>query len=248
MKSFRNSQVRFRLLSFAASRAGQLAACLMLVAASAQAQFTYTGNSNLNSPQTYDGLGVDSALNPHTLGTTSDSDYIGNGSGNSGSLTVLSGSLTITNSDFKVGVSGGTGALYLGQNATLNVESVGSWGPGIGQNSSSMGTLVVSNNATLNINVGGISEQRLTWGINTATIVATVLGGSINVTNGTGTTDDQRGFSIGAQNGTATVNLLAGTITDTMPLPFGLGGQYQTMNSASTWASPSPSGKTAALG
>src|ERR1035438_9807648 len=83
---------------------GMLAACLMLVAASAQAQFTYTGNSDINSAQTYDGLGVDSALNPKSLGTTGDNDYIGNGAGNTGSLTVLSGSLTITNSDFKAGV------------------------------------------------------------------------------------------------------------------------------------------------
>src|ERR1039458_1996248 len=55
------------------------ALALSLLASSAQAQFTYTGNSNINSAQTYDGLGVDSALNPKSLGTTGDNDYIGNG-------------------------------------------------------------------------------------------------------------------------------------------------------------------------
>ncbi|HEX9045511.1 MAG TPA: LamG-like jellyroll fold domain-containing protein, partial [Verrucomicrobiae bacterium] len=214
---------------------------LVLVAASAQAQFTYPGNADLNAAQIYDGLGVDSAMNPHTMGTISDGDYIGTGSGHSGSLTVLSGSLTITNNDFKVGVSSGAGALYLGQNAIFNVESVGNWGAGVGQNGGSVGTVVVSNNATLNFNVGGSAEQRLTWGINGGTVAVTILGGAINVTNGVGATDDQRSFNIGAQNGHGTVNLLAGTITDSMPLPFGLGGQYQTMNSAPTWADSSTS-------
>ncbi len=231
IKSFRNSQARVRLLSSTASHVGKLAACLALVASSAQAQFTYTGG-DINANQTYDGLGVDSAMNPKSIGTTGDNDYVGHNVGNSGSLTVLSGSLTITNSDFKVGASSGTGAVYMGQNATLNLECVGQWAPGVGQNGGAAGTLVVSNNATININIGGSQEQRMTWGVNSGTMVATILGGTINVNNGTGTSDNQRSFNVGAQNGTGTVNLFAGTITDNMPLPFSVGGQYDAMNTS----------------
>jgi hypothetical protein len=211
-----------------------MAAGLMLAASSAQAAFSYT-SGNLNSAQTYDGLGVDSGLNPDTIPSSGNGDdYIG--TGGTGSLTVLSGSLTINADDFKVGVSSGNGALYLGTNAALSIQNIGSWGAGIGQNGGATGTLIVSNTASLTFNVNASQELRLTWGINGGTVTATVLGGSINVTNGTrSSSDDQRSFNIGAQNGHGTVNLVAGTITDTMPLSFGLGGQYNGMNSTPYW-------------
>jgi hypothetical protein len=235
-----------------ASRADKLAACqkvttkliskaccalaLTLLAGSAQAQFTYTGGI-LNTNQIYDGLGVDSALNPDTIGSTSSDDYFGNASGKTGSLTVLSGTLTIINDDFKVG-AGGTGVVILGQNATLNVQATGQWGPAIGQNSA--GTLIVSNNATVNFNIAGSNEQRLTFGNNNNVGEVDVLGGAINVTNGTGTSDDLRQFGIGASGGTGTVNLNAGTITDNMPLPFVLGGNYSGMNTTPTFIQSTP--------
>jgi PKD repeat protein len=228
------SAIADRLLSAMNHKIAIAIAIAILAASSAQAAFTYT-SGNLNSAQTYDGLGVDSGLNPDTIPSSGNGDdYIG--TGGTGSLTVLSGSLTIKADDFKVGVSGGNGALYLGTNAALSIQNIGSWGAGLGQNGSSVGTLVVSNNASLTYNVGANNEQRLTWGINGGTVTVTVLGGSINVTNGTGASDDQRSFNIGAQNGHGTVNLVAGTITDTMPLSFGLGGQYSGMNSTPTWS------------
>src|ERR1022692_2597804 len=139
----------------------ELALCAAVLAASlgtASAQFTYTGG-NLNAAQTYDGLGVDSGLNPYTFGTSGDGDYIG-ANGGTGSLTVLSGSLTVNANDFKVAASTGQGTVIVGANATLSINQSNQWGGGVGVNASATGLLVVSNNATLNWSLAGTSEQR----------------------------------------------------------------------------------------
>ena len=101
-------------------------ACIVfaLIALPALAQFTYTGGV-LSGSQTYDGAVVDSGLNPDTIGNSGSDCYIGNGGG-VGTLTVLSGTLTINNDDFKIANNGNAvGTLILGANAVLNINNIG---------------------------------------------------------------------------------------------------------------------------
>ena len=200
----------------------------------ASAAFTYTGG-DLNAAQTYDGLGVDSGLNPLTIGDANANDYVG-ANGGTGSLTVLSGSLTINANDFKIGASTGQGTVTLGANATLNINQINQWGGGLGNNASASGTLVVSNGATLNWQLAGGNEQRFLAADNgTATI--TLEGGSINFNYGAAAlTDGDRCFAIGA-SGVGTVNLNTGTLSNSLPIPACLGGRYHNMNSTPTFAS-----------
>ena len=202
-------------------------ALLMLLCATTQAQFTYTGG-NLNASQTYDGLGVDSGLNPYTIPGTGD-DYIGNGG--TGSLTVLSGTLTINNDDFKFGVNGGNGTLIMGANSTLNVNSIASWAPGLSWYGASTSTVIISNNATLNFLVNSANEQRLECGGGGASGSLTLNGGAVNVSLATGRviTDDAAQAMFGAYGSAFTLNLNAGTFTDNMPLAFCVGCQYSGM-------------------
>jgi|ERR1022692_5220181 hypothetical protein len=79
----------------------KLALCAAVLAASlgsASATFTYNGGNIDAANIVYDGCGVDSTVNPYTIGTSNDGDYIQNG----GTLTVLCGTLTINCDDFKV--------------------------------------------------------------------------------------------------------------------------------------------------
>ena len=202
-------------------------ALLVLLCATTQAQFTYT-SGNLNASQTYDGLGVDIGLNPYTIPGTSD-DYIG--SGGTGVLTVLSGTLTINNDDFKAGVNGGNGTLIMGANATLNVNSIASWAPGFAWYGASTATVIISNNATLNFLVNSANEQRLECGGGGASGSLTLNGGAVNVNLGTGRTitDDSAQVMLGAYGSPFTLNLNAGTFTDNMPLPFCMGCAYSGM-------------------
>ena len=206
----------------------ELAVCAAVFAVSlgtASAQFTYTGNANIATNVTYDGLGVDSGLNPLTIGTSSDNDYIISGA----SLTVLSGSLTINDSDFKAGNSGSAGTLILGANATLNINNIGQWGGALGYYNNNTGTLIISNNATVNWQIAGTSEQRFAIGSGSATSAGTLTlyGGAMNLIYGAaGLSDSEAQFSIGGENGTGTVNLNAGILTDTLPLPCCLGCYY----------------------
>jgi len=62
----------------------------------------------------YAGLGVDSGLNPLTIGDNQANDYIGH-NGGTGSLTVLSGTLTINANDFKIGATTGMAPLFWAQ-------------------------------------------------------------------------------------------------------------------------------------
>jgi hypothetical protein len=210
-------------------------ALLVLLCATAQAQFTYTGG-NLTTSQTYDGLGVDIGLNPLTIGSASDGDYIQG----DGILTVKSGTLTINASDFKVGNNSSAGTLIVGGNtaATLNINMIGQWGSGVGWWTGNVGTLIVSNNGTVNVLIAGSSEQRYAIGGGQASANGTVTlnGGAMNVTLGTGAsiTDGDAEFSIGGLNGTGTLNLNAGTLSDAMPLPFCLGCYYTTVTATPT--------------
>jgi autotransporter-associated beta strand protein len=209
--------------------------CFALAAAllcqSTEAQFTYTGGT-LNTAQTYDGLGVDSALNPDTIGTTGDSDYIG--SSTSGSLTVLSGTLTINVSDFKVGANfGGVGFLSVGSNANLNILNDGQWGPGVGKDGGS-GTLSISNNATVTVLIAGTTEQRFMIGNGAAggtnaNGAINIYGGTMILTNGVTPSEDQMQVRVGSDGGIGTIDLDSGSMIDVMPLPFALGGKYTGM-------------------
>jgi len=212
--------------------------CCALAAAalaqSAQAQWTYT-SGNLNSAQTYDGTGVDSALNPRSQGTGSDNDYIGNGA--TGSLTVQSGSLNINNSDFKVGQgAGGNGTISVASGATFNLNQVGQWGGGIGQGGGA-GTINIASGGTLNWQTSGSSEQRFMFGNGTGGV------GTLNLNGGTlynyfdpaqALTDAERQFRVGSDGGQGIINLNAGLWHVDGAVPFFLGGKYATLNTTPT--------------
>jgi autotransporter-associated beta strand protein len=201
-------------------------------------QMAYNGGI-LNSNQTYDGLGADSASNPLTLGSAESTTYalIGNGTNGVGSLTVLSGTLTFNADDFKVanapstvgtGVVLPTGSLYLGAGATLNVNMNGRWGAGVGQYGA--GTVALSNSSVFNVYLGGSSEQRLVIG-NGAGAVGTVhfFGGVLNISNNASLTDDQQQVRIGADVGKGLLNLNSGSLNDYTSLPLVLGAKYTGM-------------------
>ena len=67
--------IRSRLLGSRRKLVVATLGAALSLAPAAHAQWTYAGG-NLNAAQTYDGLGVDSALNPRTQGTAADNDYI----------------------------------------------------------------------------------------------------------------------------------------------------------------------------
>ncbi len=207
----------------------ELALCAAVLAVSlvtASAAFTWDGCSTLPASQTYDGLGVDSALNPLTIGSATCDDYITS----SNILTVLSGTLTINDDDFKIGNNGTAGTLIVGANATLNINNIGKWGGAVAYYNNNVGTLILSNNATLNWQIAGTSEQRFAIGSGQATASGTVIlyGGAMNVILGSGAplSDSEAEFSIGGANGSGNVNLNAGTLTDSLPLPCCLGCYY----------------------
>ncbi|HZI30849.1 MAG TPA: hypothetical protein VFF11_00835, partial [Candidatus Binatia bacterium] len=101
------------------------AVALLTMTPAVHAQWTYTGGT-LNAAQTYDGLGVDSALNPRSQGTTSQNDYIGYGG--TGSITVQSGDLTITANDFKVARNGNSVGTVNVVSGTLTINQLNQWG------------------------------------------------------------------------------------------------------------------------
>jgi hypothetical protein len=231
-----------------------LAACCVLAATlwawSAQAQFTYTNGGTLNANMTYDGLVVDSALNPFSVGSPATSgnynNYIGSGTGNSGQLSVISGTLTFYNQDFKIAASGGVGVLLVtGPSTTLNINNDGMWGAGVDNSGAATGTLIISNNAVLNWDLDGSVEQHFVVGSTTGDT------GRINIYSGTfnlyldpaaNVTDTCAGWQNGWNNpafyattdetppvsdvGTATINLYGGTLNNQLPLPFVLGGGF----------------------
>ena len=203
-----------------------------LLALTTDAQFTCLHPAILAGKlRTYDGLGVDVGLNPDTVGIPTgngDSDYIGTATG-SGLLTVLSGTLTINASDFKVPNFGSpnTGTINVGANATFNINMVGLWSYAIAQGAN--GSMTISNGATVNYLSAGTNEQRFSVG-NTGggtTGALTILGGTLNINLNPTTviSDNSASFPVGGQGGAiGLINLTAGTLNDNMPLPFTLGG------------------------
>ncbi|HLP77881.1 MAG TPA: immunoglobulin domain-containing protein, partial [Candidatus Paceibacterota bacterium] len=216
--------------------ASAIAAIPLLLSQQADAQFTYTGGT-LNVNQTYDGLGVDSALNPLTIGGAGVNNYIGDGSGVTGSITVQSGTLTINGNDMKIGqipwggvVSTGTVSVALG--ATLNINQIGQWGGGVGQRG--VGIINIASGATLNWQTSGSIEQRFMFGNGPGGL------GILNLNGGTlynyfdpaqALNDDSRQFRVGSDSGAAIVNLNSGTWAMAGEVPFVLGATYTGMNS-----------------
>ena len=218
------------------------AGVLTISLGTASAQFTWDGCSTLPSSQTYDGLGVDHALNPNTIGSATCDDYITS----SNTLTVLSGTLTINDDDFKVGNQGTFGSLILGTNATLNINNIGQWGGGVGWWTGNGGQVIISNNATLNWQIDGSSEQRfLVGGADYPSSGSITLnGGSMTVFLGPdrigNISDSSAQFAVGCYTGPSGLgflNLNAGTLTDAMPLPFCLGGFYNNVLGGATFSS-----------
>jgi hypothetical protein len=200
----------------------------------AQAQFTYTGGT-LNADQTYDGLGVDSALNPNTIGSSSANHYIGNGNAGVGSLTVQSGTLTINGADFKVANAGAVatppvGTLTVAAGATLNINQIGQWGGGVGQRGT--GTLNI-NGGTLNWQTSGSTEQRFMIGNGGSGVgILNLNGGTLHnfFDSAQALTDAERQFRAGSDGGQGVINLNAGTWRLDGNVPFTLGAKWLTLN------------------
>src|SRR5271157_1140824 len=155
---------RHRLLAAGLTPYAWGALAVALLAGSAQAQLTWTNGGNLNTTAVYDGLGVNSAVNPLTCGSPGHLGdwYIGNGA--VGTLYVKSGTLTINADDFKGAINGGTGNLTLATNATLNINMIGSWSASVDNYNASTGIWTISNNAVLNLFADGVYEQRFGCG------------------------------------------------------------------------------------
>ncbi len=213
--------------------ASLLAAALSLVP-SARAAWTYAGGV-LNAAQTYDGAGVDSALDPRSQGTSSQNDYIGNGNGGTGSITMVSGTLTIGASDFKVAQGSGSNGTLNANGGTLNINQIGQWGGGIGMGGT--GVLNIASGAVVNWQTSGSSEQRFMIGNgSTGNGTLNLNGGTLNNTldAAQALTDAERQWRVGSDGGTGTINLNSGTWNVTGAIPFFLGGKYTALNGTPT--------------
>ncbi len=227
-----------------AFRGLRLAALLLAAGAAlptAHADWTYNGG-NLNAAQTYDGAGVDSALDPHVQGGAGTNCYIG--IGGTGSITVASGSLTLDSNDFKVGRnanSNGTIAVQTG--ASLTINQINQWGGGVGVNNNNTsgvtGSVTVGEGATFDWFLSGTNEQNFNLGnggndagtggngLNTSGTI-TINGGTFHLTldETQAVTATAAGFNIGRGAGTGTVRLNSGTFRVTGNLPVAVGGRW----------------------
>ncbi len=208
---------------------------VLLLNQTAEAQFTYAGGT-LNAAQTYDGLGVDSASNPKTIGSASSDNYIGNGAAGLGSITVQSGTLTMNGSDTKIAQWNGsgvqtTGTVSVATGATLNINQIGLWGGGVGQRG--VGTINIGSGATLNWQTSGSTEQRFMFGNGASGI------GILNLNGGLlynffdplqALTDAERQFRAGSDGGAAIINLNSGNWFMAGAVPFVLGAKYNSLN------------------
>lgn len=214
----------------------------LLFGSTARAQFTYAGG-NLNAAQTYDGLGVDSALDPYAIGSGSANDYIG--TGGTGSITVQSGSLTITANDFKISRNANSVGTVSVLSGTLTINQVNQWGGGIGvnnnNNSPSVGTVNLASGTTFNWFLSGSNEQSFRvgnggGGANGFNTVGTINldGGMFNVELDAtqALTDASRALTIGQGNGTGILNLNSGTFNVIGDWPVAVGGGWGTMTTA----------------
>lgn len=219
----------------------------LLLSHTAHAQFTYTGG-NLNSSQTYDGTGVDSGLDPYTMGTTGDNDYIG--VGGTGSITVQSGSLSITANDFKIARNGNSTGTVSVVSGTLTINQLNQWGGGIGVNNNNnnvnVGTASIAAGATLNWFLSGSSEQSFRVGNGGGGANGFNTLGTINLNGGTfnveldatqAQTDASRALTIGQGNGTGILNLNSGTFNVMGDWPVAVGGSWGTMTTAPAFTS-----------
>ncbi len=219
---------------------GTIAAVLAATPA-VHAAFTYTGG-NLNAAQTYDGLGVDSALNPHSVGSSSSNHYIG--IGGTGSVTVESGSLTFNANDFKVGRNANSnGSIIVQAGASLAINQTNQWGGGVGVNNNNTSTVTASvtvgsgasfdwflsgsNEQNFNLGNGGNDAGTGSNGLNTSGTI-TINGGTFDLTldPAQAVSATAAGFNIGRGAGTGTVNLNSGTFSVSGNLPIALGGRW----------------------
>lgn len=218
-----------------------------LAATTAKAQWTYAGG-NLNAAQTYDGLGTDSGLDPRSQGTTNDVDYVG--TGGTGSITVQSGSLTLTANDFKIARNANSTGTVSVVSGTLTINQLNQWGGGIGANNNnnnvSVGTANIAAGATLNWFLSGSSEQSFRVGNGGGGANGFNTLGTINMNGGTfnveldateAQTDASRAVTIGQANGTGILNLNSGTFNVIGDWPVAVGGAWGTMTTSPAFAS-----------
>lgn len=224
--------------------------CALAVAAlaqSAQAQWTYVSGNINNTNFTYDGTGVDSALDPRTQGAANSSCFVG--VGGIGSLTVQSGSLTLQGTDFKIGRNANSTGTVSVVSGTLNINLITAFGGGVGvnnnNNNGSLGTVNIASGATFNWFLSGSTEQSLRVGnggggangVNTRGII-NLNGGTFNLTldPAQALTDVNRAFTVGQGNGTGTLNLNSGTLNVIGDLPIAVGGGWTLMTTTPTFA------------
>lgn len=155
-----------------------------------------------NGTMLYDGLGADAAINPYQL--FDDDISIGFGVGNTGALTVNSGTLTLNN--------------WM------------PWSIKIGQNNGT--AMVTVNGGTLNIrDAGGDNEARVILGNGNSNASLILNGGDVNISIGADD-DGERGFYIcrDSTTGAGTVDLVSGTLTYGSDAPVRVGASLGGVN------------------
>lgn len=165
------------------------------VLGSANAAFVYSETS----PMVYDGAGVDSALNPHTVSSDPNGDV-----NILTSLTVQSGTLTMepnTSWGDKIGHGSGTANTAVGS--------------------------VTVNGGLLRWRVDNDNEDRLMFGNGTAgSATITVAGGDFEVYGPGGYDHAERNVRFGSDGANATVNLVSGDFTIGIDIPVAFGGKW----------------------
>jgi hypothetical protein len=191
--------------------------CVVCMAGLANAAFTW----NATGTMVYDGLGVDSALDPKTVtGAETGGDVnIANGAGGIASLTVVSGTLTVdpkSSWGYKVGHMPGSGTPAY----------------------DSQGAITVENGATLNWYVNHNNEDRMMFGNNIRNgkcgkAAVTLNGGAFNITGDATFTNGERQVRFGSDGGIGNLVLNAGTMTISVNLPVAFGDKWT--NGGTTW-------------
>jgi hypothetical protein len=149
--------------------------------------------------------------------------------------------LTINDTDFKINNNGNgqVDQVTVNSGAILNINQ-NTFGAGVAQGAGSSGALTI-NNGTVNWAINGTSESRFRIGNGpSATGVSaqgtvTLNGGSLNLSSThIDSGDSGAGFAIGSDGGHGVLNLSAGTVVDSLALPFTLGSVYTSLAGSGT--------------
>ncbi|MEO7932617.1 MAG: PEP-CTERM sorting domain-containing protein [Chthoniobacterales bacterium] len=212
------------------------AAGFVLSVTPAFAAWTYTGPGTMTGTQDFS----DAPTNTYDMGPSDDGASI------NATLNISSGTLTLTANIATLGNGAASPAGPGTINATGGTLNIINryWQTSIGQHVEAAGSSVnISGGATVNwdITSQGWSQQRLVIAngpFNSASASINLIGGTFAVTSAN-SGDDGRGVYVGpfGNNSVGTINLTTGTFSVSGAIPFGLGGNFSSLNSTAVWAS-----------